>query len=162
MQARRDAVVYLLILLACILLYRDVASLPYLPHYRRVGPAFWPQLCLLGIGALALGGLLRAARSWRGEATGLPPLLGRAPCQLLAVIGLSVAYPYAMDVTGFLVATLAFQVILLVVLGVRRPGTVLAASGLNVTLLYGIFAWALQMPLPRGTGAFRVLSLWFY
>ena len=162
MEARRDVVVYLLILMACIILYRSLTGLPELAHYRRVGPAFWPRLCLVAIGALGLGGLLRAARAWRGAITVAPPLLGGAPVQLLAIIALSAAYPFAMDITGFLVATLLFQVILLLLLGIRHPGRVLAASGLNLALLYGIFARALQMPLPRGAGAFRALSLWFY
>lgn len=162
MEARRDVVIYLLILVASVLLYRNVTGLPQLAQYRQVGPGFWPRLCLLATGALALGGLVRAARAWRVAAASVPPLLGRAPAQLLAVIALSLAYPFAMDVTGFLVATLLFQVALLVLLGIRRPGPVLAASGLNLALLYGIFARALQMPLPRGMGVFRALSLWFY
>lgn len=162
MEVRRDIVIYLLILVASVLLYRNVTELPQLARYRQVGPGFWPRLCLLAIGALALGGLLRAARGWRKVATPAPLLLGRAPVQFLAVIALSLAYPFAMDVTGFLVATLLFQVAILVLLGIRRVGVVLAASGVNLALLYGIFARALQMPLPRGTGAFRALSLWFY
>lgn len=162
MEVRRDVVTYLLILTACGVLYVDVSRLPELARYRRVGPDFWPRLCLLAIGALALGGLVGAARAWRQAATPAPPILGRAPGQLLAAIALSVAYPFAMDATGFLVATLLFQVALLLLLGIHRPGAVLGASGLNLLLLYAIFARALHMPLPRGTGAFRALSLWFY
>lgn len=116
----------------------------------------------MAIGALALGGLVRAAPAWRAAGARGQPLLGPAPGQLLLVIALSLVYPFAMDVMGFLVATLGFQIVLLGLLGIRRPGVVLAVSGVNLALLYGIFARALQLPLPRGSGAFRSLSLWFY
>jgi hypothetical protein len=162
MEARRDAVVYLLILAACLVLFLSVGQLPELPQYRRVGPGFWPKLLLLGIACLAAGGLLRAARACRGAAVPSRPFLGSAPVQLLAVIALSLLYPFAMDFTGFLVATLLFQLVLLALLGLRRPGVMVAAAGLNLGLLYGIFARALHMPLPRGVGFFRTLSLWFY
>lgn len=161
MEARRDTAVYVLILTACLVLYLNVSRLPELPQYRRVGAGFWAQLLLLGTACLAAGGLLGAARAWRATASS-PPLLGSAPAQLLAVIGLSVLYPFAMDFTGFLVATLLFQLVLLGLLGIRRPGAILASSALNLALLWMIFARALHMPLPRGIGVFRTLSLWLY
>ena len=162
MEARRDVVVYLLVLMGAVILYRDVGRLPELATYQRIGPGFWPRLCLIGTAVLALGGLLRAAWTWRQPAGPALPLLGRAPGQLLGAVGLTLVYPFAMDVTGFLVATLLFQLALLPLLGIRRPAAILGASALNLALLYGVFARALRMPLPRGTGVFRALSLWFY
>lgn len=162
MEARRDAVIYLFILTACAVLWLNVSRLPELAQYRRVGPGFWAQILLLGIACLAAGGLVTAARAWRAAAAPSLPLLGSAPLQLLAVIGVSLLYPFAMDVTGFLVATVLFQLLLLLLLGIRRPASMLLASGLNLALLYAIFIRALHLPLPRGAGFFRALSLWFH
>lgn len=144
------------------MLYLDASRLPELARYQRVGPGFWPRLCILAIGALALGGLMRTVVGWGGAGGSAPALLGHAPGQLLATVALSLAYPFAMDLTGFLVATLLFQVALLPVFGIRRPVWILAASAVNLGLLYGIFARSLHLPLPRGAGVFRTLSLWFY
>jgi hypothetical protein len=162
MQARRDAVIYLFILAACAVLWLNVSQLPELAQYRRIGPGFWAQHLLLAIVLLAAGGLVGAARAWRAAAAPPLPLLGSAPLQLLAVIGLSFLYPFAMDLTGFLVATMLFQLLLLWLLGIRRPGSMLLATGLNLALLYGIFVRALHLPLPRGSGLFRTVSLWFH
>jgi hypothetical protein len=162
MEARRDAVIYLFILAACAVLWLSVSRLPELPQYRRVGPGLWAQILLLAIACLAAGGLVAAARAWRAIAALPSPVLGSAPLQLLAVIAVSLLYPFTMDLTGFLVATLLFQFLLLWLLRIRRPGHMLFASGLNVALLYVIFIWALHLPLPRGSGVFRTLSLWFH
>ncbi len=63
---------------------------------------------------------------------------------------LCVAYVALVEFIGFFVATALFLTLFMVMLGIRRPLTYIAAIG-GVNLgLYLLFVWQLKVPVPAG------------
>jgi len=134
----------------------------------KVGPAFWPRIILIEI--IVLGIFLMA--KWVVDARGnlralfLWPSLDRSEkrgiCRVLLLMGLCVVYSILINLIGFLVTSLAFQVIALVVLGMRRWVPIISVPVLLTAVLYGLFIRVIHSPLPRGIGIFYDFSRLFY
>ena len=138
--------------------YRDVGSL------AAVGPAYWPRFLLGGMILLALLSiartLLRNKISGQAQAAEAD---GRVHPNLFWVTGgLTLVYTLAMPYLGFLVATIGF--LLAMLWAVRIRGYVMLPTlsvGFSL-LLVALFAKLMSVPLPRGEGIFRSISLWLY
>jgi len=146
----------------------QTAQIPESNLAASVGPTFWPNL-LLGL-MLALAVVLAvqtllngkkvtagAGQESREEAKGAD-----YPQNLWITLLLLVAYSYLMNIIGFVVATPLFLGITSWLMGMKRlklliPVTLLLSLG----LIY-LFPITLYVPLPRGIGFFRTISLFFY
>lgn len=108
-------------------------------------PGFFPFLG--GVGLVILSALL-LVQNWRGHSSGGDPFTEvRRP--LLATAGF-VAFVVLLDPLGYVLATTALSVVMLLVLGVRLGlGSVLPAILLSVGS-YLLFDRVLDVPLPEG------------
>ncbi len=112
----------------------------------RLGPAFFPQLLGSALAILAVVLVLRALLG-RSDPTPPPPTRGRL---LWTVVGLLAVYAVLMPEVGFLLATPPLLGAVSVVLGLRRPLSVVASAvGITVTL-YLVFGRLLGVLFPRG------------
>ncbi len=120
---------------------------------RGLGPRFFPYMISV-IGMLCCLSLI--AQSFRGRVTadnerhGLVIRKWRSVVPAAGVVAVSVGYSAVWQRLGFVISSLTFMVLTLLILGERRPLTiVLYASGV-VLVIYLIFRTWLQVPLPRG------------
>ncbi len=71
-------------------------------------------------------------------------------------------YLIAISVLGFVVATPLFIFIMALIMGMRHWGKLAATSLISSALFIYVFTILLSIPLPRGVGIFRSISLIFY
>lgn len=141
----------------------------------RLGPDAWPQaiLVLLMITcAVGIVARILAARSPRpaqagatrpGPSAGLVDEPGRGPSRyglVVAGIGLFAAYPLALELTGFLVATFLLMAVLMIVGQWRSPVGVLAVSALGTLALFYVFRGVVYISLPLGRPPFQDWTIW--
>ena len=160
-----EIVVKTLILFGSLYLYLASSQFKQLASYQAIGPEFWPQLLLIGIMVLTGIGLARDVIAYakrRRNPVQQDRAAGAGRSILLISMVVAFAYAFGMQWLGFLLGTVLFQVVFMYVLQVRRLQPLLLVTLVNTGLLFGIFIKLLNMPLPRGVGFFRDLSLFFY
>lgn len=135
------------------------------PSDVGLGPAFWPDAMLWGLGLFS--GLWIARDIWAVQRAGRRPTLslpredgrydyGRA----LAGLVMIVAYGWLLPVVGFAVSTAAFIAIWCLFGGLRKLLVVVPVTLIGTLALLWLFMGLALMPLPRGSGAFDTFSIW--
>jgi putative tricarboxylic transport membrane protein len=163
-----ELLIILFFLLGSIFLFNATTKFPALGARTQVGPAFWPQILLGWIILLACIWLLKFFVSKYKRAPGTPGItpadaMGKQGLtRLVLVIALCLAYVFIIDISGFLISTFIFQILILLVLGTRKMTTIIVTPSLLTAALFGIFIKILHTPLPRGTGVFYTFSRMLY
>jgi putative tricarboxylic transport membrane protein len=124
------------------------AGLPTRALPNAPDPSFFPWIItgsLLLLSAILLVQGLTAPRSAGDNGVSAPPL--RAPTVLLVVF---VAYVALLSFAGFLVASVPFFAVLMVLYGERRWIAIGVASLFVPVILVLLFRHVLQVPLPTG------------
>ncbi len=146
---RRRNVIAALVLIAVAVGYGYLTSrLPVRTLPNTPDPAFFPWLnaaVLLALGAALLGQGLVAAG---GKEAARPAPLGHP--SVVAALAAFVAYLMALPGLGFVIATVPFFAILMVVFGERRPAWVAAGSIGVPVLLFVVFRYGFGVLLPLG------------
>jgi putative tricarboxylic transport membrane protein len=127
----------------------ETRHLTYWSDYSP-GPAFapwWIAVCGLVLSALLAVHTLRSAsvEPWEGTGTTSAGFLRAAATfgALIAFIGLT---PYL----GFVVTSMLVASTIMLVILRRALAPSLASTAVAGALIYGIFVWWLQIPLPKG------------
>ena len=123
-----------------------------------LGPAAVPAMLAATIAVLAVGLVLTRAFGMRwlmpssvGEDEGFAEADGRfSALRLYGLMALSFAYLFAMEPLGYVIASLAYGLAMLVLLGVREPVRLLGIPIVFVAALYALFSLLLKVPLPQG------------
>lgn len=102
----------------------------------------YPRLILV---CLIISSFLLIVRSQQGETRKITVSL-----KGLTVIVLMVLYIALMETIGFFILTPVFLFILPLVAGFRRYYLILFSVILVTAILYGVFVWTLNIPLPTG------------
>lgn len=127
------------------------------------GPASFPRVVLIGLIAVSFIQLLRLVMRSRTEPPHPEPSAQFDWLRFTAALAALIGYIILMRFTGFLPATLTFQVaILVVVFGWRDLRMVLGVPAGLTFLYFIIFVRLLDLPLPQGYGWFRQLSRALY
>jgi hypothetical protein len=129
--------------------------------YDLLGPGLWPQVSLAGVLLASLALVARGIWRYRVRGCDSRPFAQTRVVALVLAVTLSLAYSVGMHFLGFLLSTFLFQVAFLLIQGVRRCMVLVVPLGLTA-LLYGLFIKLMYLPLPRGVGIFRTISLMFY
>lgn len=133
----------------------------------ELGPAFWPQVILIGmiIAAVTLGisiyvsggrpvtGSAEPAHfeTSDGDAVQLSP-------RLVAIFLLPLMYVYAMHKLGFYLVTPFFLLAFMYAFGVRRWKTLILVTVGLYAILVLLFVKLIFTPLPQGAGYFHTLN----
>ena len=163
-----ELLIILFFLLGSVFLLDETTKFPVLGARTQVGPAFWPRILLIWIILLAIIWLCKFFVSKYKRAPDTPEVtppdaIGKQGfLRLTLVIALCLAYVFIMEYGGFLISTFIFQVLILLVLGIRKLTTLIVTPSLLTGALFGIFIKILHTPLPRGTGVFYTFSRMLY
>jgi putative tricarboxylic transport membrane protein len=156
----------LLILLASIFLLVETGQFPVYQSKALVGPAFWPRIVLIQVIILCvivLAGLFKKTTGKGSSApAGAEENQERTLPRVFIVMAFCVLYAFLLKTFGFLLVSLAFQILTLLVIGERRWKFLIAEPVLLTTALYGLFIRILHNPLPRGVGIFYDISRVLY
>lgn len=82
--------------------------------------------------------------------------------RMISVIVLVFIYLYSISIMGFIISTLIFSLLYLILLKERRPLLLSTAPIVLVAVIYFVFTQLLVVPLPRGVGIFHIISSLFY
>jgi hypothetical protein len=108
----------------------------------------WILLVLIGILFARVG-----VRLWRGHASlSLAPLVRPLPVQVqrLALVAAIVVFIVVLPYLGFTIATASFMIAAMLILGVRKPGVLLAVSLAVAGGGFVLFIAFLDTRFPRG------------
>jgi hypothetical protein len=126
------------------------------------GPEFWPEIILGGMflfSLLLIISIVIYRRQYDAESVQQKQ---PHPRNFWLVLGITAIYIAVMDWIGFIIATVLYLGVLFWLLKFRQVKSfllVIFGSTLFAVLLFPIL---LGIPLPRGTGLFRTISLFFY
>jgi hypothetical protein len=168
LDRRFDIVVAAVFAVVGLILIVQATSIPLGVILDPIGPSMAFYIC----GGVMLGGGLWviAGHVWRwsrsdshiveGEGVADEPEYPASPFRTFAIIAACAAYVFALKPAGFLLATPAFLIVALLVVGKRRPGPMLLIAFIYTGGAYLIFAGALGVRLPVGpfTELFRSLG----
>ncbi|MGY8937790.1 MAG: tripartite tricarboxylate transporter TctB family protein [Alphaproteobacteria bacterium] len=112
------------------------------------GPSFFPFVIITVVAALSVALLVKGYKDYRAE-NGVPfsILMPPLPCLMLgAFLIFLVALPWA----GFLLSSIGFFAVLMVLYGSREPVKILLWSLALPSALYAVFTQLFQILLPTG------------
>ncbi|RJQ51419.1 MAG: tripartite tricarboxylate transporter TctB family protein [Desulfobacteraceae bacterium] len=132
--------------------------------YAKLGPEFWPTIVLAALMILGVIVSVGTARKITREKAWAAPLMtmDRGTVRLFAAIGLILGYLTLIQVTGFILTTPPFMVLFMILLGEKSKGWMASVSVGMTAVIVILFTKAMYVPLPRGMGLFRNISLLFY
>ncbi|MET3504140.1 tripartite tricarboxylate transporter TctB family protein [Halalkalibacter oceani] len=84
------------------------------------------------------------------------------PNRLWLMIAISFAYVILLPLVGFILSSLVILVAITLLMGVKKWSSLVLTSVLGTAFLTFLFINLLRVPLPRGVGIFRDLSLLIY
>jgi len=155
-----------LIVLTSIFLIVETGNFPVYQSKGLVGPALWPRIVLMMLillGLIVMTDLIgRMAKKSSSPRINAEESQERILPRVFIVMAFCILYTLLMKTFGFLLISLAFQVLTLWVMGVRRPKSLILGPVLLTAALYGLFIRILHNPLPRGVGIFYDISRVLY
>lgn len=166
MEKIRRILPYAIVLLASAYFYLLACRFGFEAKGSNLGPDFWPKLLLGLTMAVCLYEIAKTVLSSQGRAPGNGTKSGKQadetrqyPGLLLIGAAMTVAYVYFVSILGFILCTLLYLILFMVV-GRYRRGWVIAANGVIGTALFVvIFMKAVYVSLPLGQGPFQQFSL---
>jgi predicted Abi (CAAX) family protease len=147
------------LLSSCLFYYQTL----HFPKTRisDIGPEYWPQILLGGLIILSVALLvdIYKRRAATAAVTGekIP-----YPRRFWYTLALAIVYTVIMPYLGFTVGTLLFCLAIMRVLGVSSLKTLLFTATGATLIFIVLFPKIMAVPMPRGVGVFRLISLFFY
>jgi putative tricarboxylic transport membrane protein len=145
---RRKNIIAAVVLIACAILYGVLtANLPVRTLPNTPDPSFFPWINTVIMLVLSVWLLARGLK--RPATERAPDMTGRSRRAAWA-LGAFVAYVAAMPGLGFILATVPFFAVMMVLFGERRPIWVCGGAVCATVLLYALFRYGFGVFLPRG------------
>jgi hypothetical protein len=155
-----ELIIAVVILFSSAFLYFETTKFPT-TRITAIGPEYWPQIILIGMVVLAALLIVKIFRQ-RQELEQADQAILPNRHNFWITIAAVLLYTRILPILGFPVASLLFIAVMLWVLKVRQWKW-LSFYSLGFTLgLIMLFPKLMSVPLPRGTGIFRAISLFFY
>jgi hypothetical protein len=168
----RSIAPYIAGLIIALALYLYANTIEYTPRPGALGPAAWPKLAILLLGASCLYEIVRRLIVGNRDATGFLEAFERGeepaqkdpvyPRMLIGGIVLMAVYAVLVPYLGFIFGTFLFLAAFMYVGGFRRHRTIWLTS-LFVTFLCGLlFLRIAYVSLPRGVEPFAMATDIFF
>jgi putative tricarboxylic transport membrane protein len=164
-QAAKSLFGPLLIFLLAVYLYFLARQIDAPPGPDHLGAAFWPKMILIllmvscGIKAVEI---LRAGGSRDAGATQpAPPSQADTP-RLAAMIAVTIAAVFFMELIGFPLANFFFLLCFMRIAGLRRKGPLILWTSLGTVFLLYLFVKVVYLPLPKGQWFFDDVTIFLY
>lgn len=134
-----------------VLLYRSTAAWPAMVQGST---AMYVRFLGLGLGLLCLYELFVFIRNRQRENRKNDPEkmeLAASPLRFWGLLGLLALYAATFDKMGFYLSSALFLPLTMLLLGARKPLTILLTTAGVLLFVYLVFARLLEVPLPAGT-----------
>lgn len=138
-----DRLIAVLLFLTAVGLFVVSASFPDPGQDADPGTAALPRIIAVGLAVLAVLLFIRAEPTLIAPP---PEARVRSGVMVLATI----AYALLLNPLGFVIATVAFMIVALYLMGVRNPVPIVAMPVVLALLVYFLFTAALSVYLPQG------------
>jgi len=125
---------------------------------QGVGPDFFPKIYTVVIMAFSLWLIYRAVK---GKAT-LESEKTLNPQNLWITVAFMLAYAFLLEKVGFVLLTPIWIATYLLAIGMRRWKWLIGATIIFSAFMIVVFPKLMLIPLPRGVGIFREISLLVY
>jgi putative tricarboxylic transport membrane protein len=161
-----------MVFIGTVYLWLVADKFPTFAKYRNVDSAFWPKIVLVSMGILSVLILyenivaLRIQRSKKqvvasaGERDAAAAAVSWKRMIFMGV--LCVAYYWGLSLMGFVLSTIVFMWLAMVIIGGAKKITAIVFPIVFTGLLVAVFVKVLELSLPRGIGIFHELSLLLY
>ena len=176
MQALARSAPFAVLFCAALYLFTLTLRLDFPRAPGRLGPDIWPQAILVLLMLACAAGMVRSLLA-RDPSKPVPPADARraalpgdvrldepeAPSRYGLVAGgflLFLAYPFALEYLGFLVATFLLMALFMIVGQWFSPLGVLATSAIGALILFYAFRGIVYVSLPLGRGPFHDATVW--
>lgn len=124
------------------------------------GPNFWPRIILILLFVFSFIQTLMSIKKKKKISFAITKFSeNKTLIFTLIIVALYIA---TMNILGFIISTLLFQIVFLMNLNVKKLSTITLVPVTMTVMLYLLFIKLMHTPLPRGIGIFRMFSLWFY
>lgn len=155
----------IVVLISLLFLGNIAVTVGFLTKSGEVGAGTWPALLLgliLLLGLVNLGIQIHKFRVSRGDSkvdneSEAPSNLLKSKLMISAIV--LFAYVFLLDKIGFLFSTPLFLLAYMIILGQKKRSIRIIVALATTIILYVLFARFLMIPLPRGYGIFRSISL---
>ena len=127
--------------------------------YSTLGGMFWPRILLWSILLISTLMLVIALRSRPVKKEGASTGPWKYPKTLILVFLACFGYFLLLDVVGFMLCTLLYLGVMLIILGIKNKAQIIIYPVFAVAIYWFLFVQILKVPLPRGIGIFREISI---
>lgn len=155
-----EALIAVVFLISSCVFYYQTLLFPK-TRISDIGPEYWPQMLLAGMVILSAALLVDIYLRRKALAAAVEEKKPY-PLRFWYTLALAVAYTLVMPFLGFTVGTLLFCLAIMAVLGVRSVRNLLLTATGATVLFVVLFPKIMAVPMPRGVGVFRMISLFFY
>ena len=154
---------FALIVFCLICLVNLIFGMGTMVEYDPMGPIAWPAVLIVLLLVMLTANIVLAFRKKAAAAEGgawsWPGIRAVLTHKLTISIVLLFAYAFLLDNIGFLFSTPLFILAYTTLLGQKSWKVRIIAAFAATIVLYLLFSRLLQVPLPRGYGVFREISL---
>lgn len=160
-----EMVFHIVILAILGFFYNDVLSIDTTRMTDVVGAAGFPKAIIVLAFIMTVGSLYGSFRKYTersGKEMGKQTHIKELNVQFIGLIVGVVAFIFATEVIGYLIASIFLVIFVMVLLGQRQPGKVITISVSTAVVFTLIFGKILHVPLPRGMGFIQELSFLIY
>lgn len=151
-----EIIIPIIMIILSIYLYTQTYSFKY-TDYQQANPQMWPRgvlVLLILISTILIGKVLLKGIDWKPK----PSINYKKSISIIIFLFL---YIFLMQFCGYLISTLIFIFCALILFGNRNILQLIIVPLLIVTLIFLIFNYLLYIPLPKGIGFFRSITLFF-
>ncbi|MFZ7101566.1 MAG: tripartite tricarboxylate transporter TctB family protein [Peptococcaceae bacterium] len=164
----KDLLIPFAAIAVAIVFFIAAGEIPETQSTISVGPAFWPRAVTVLLMVFGVILVLKAVAKNRklpagaGNSPEEPGVKEARPQNLwISFIALAV-YACTLNIIGFVLATFSYFAFNVWIMGIRRLAILVPVVFLLTGVLVWLFPYTLSVPLPRGSGVFRNLTLLFY
>ncbi|WP_126429014.1 tripartite tricarboxylate transporter TctB family protein [Brevibacillus marinus] len=158
-----EIIFHIILMVALVLFYKESFAIETGRAADPIGPAGFPKAIIIFAFVLLVISLFQAIRKWMKRDKNAP---ASKPAELslvfFGILGSIAVYVLIVEFLGFIITTILFLLFLFWLLGrkvnIKQVGLAVVFS-LGFTLVFGTI---LNLQLPRGIEALRILSYWIY
>lgn len=156
-----EFIIPIILIVLSIILYANTYTFKF-TTYHQASPKMWPRgiLVLLVLASLILMGKLLFLKLEGGAAEREEKPKIKWTTMLGGVLILFL-YIFFMKYLGYILCTLAFTICAMLMLGNRSRLQLFVVPIIITAFVFFVFTYAMYIPLPKGVGIFRALSLMF-
>jgi putative tricarboxylic transport membrane protein len=154
-----EIVVSLAIFCVSLFLYIYSFTLGTFKAYQQMGPDFWPQLILIALMICSAILTVRHLVDWKKSKAGEQSREEVSWVRFAVFFAIIISYILLLKTIGFICLTPVLILSIMMLIGARRIKTYIFSMVGIMLLVYVAFGRLLFVPLPKGYGIFRTISI---